>query len=166
MEIEIVNAEFSQLRSVLFEQVFKPEFDGITGTPAGLIVLDYDFDHKPASLEVLHDLARMGQSLQVPLAANTTAKFFGLSHLLHLAALKDLRALLEGPEYTAWSAFRKKEEASWLCLCLNRFLLRPPFMGEGYQEPASASKPESYLWGRGIWLLAANAAGRLAITAG
>jgi hypothetical protein len=39
---------------------------------------------------------------------------------------------------------------------INRFLLRSPHSSESYQEPASAAKPEQYLFGRGIWLLGAN----------
>jgi predicted component of type VI protein secretion system len=39
---------------------------------------------------------------------------------------------------------------------INRFLLRAPHATETYKEPASAAKPEQYLWGRGIWVLGAN----------
>jgi hypothetical protein len=133
-----------------------PEYNGETEVPLGAALLDFDFDHKPGSLEVLKDLAKMGQSLQVPLAAQTTAAFFGVGHLLHLPALKDLDKRLAGPEYTSFLGLRQREEATWLCLCMNRFLLRPTHETPSYSEPASADKPERYLWGRAIWVLGAN----------
>ena len=158
VEVYVLNTPEGELRQRLYDQVFKPEYDGMTEHPAGLILLDFDFDHKPASLAVLKDLAKMGAAIQAPLAAQTTASFFGLSHLLHLLALSDLDRKLMGPEYASFLGFREKDEASWLSLCLNRFLLRPPFEGLGYQEPASAAHPEQYLWGRGVWMLGANVA--------
>ncbi len=156
--VEVLPTSRDELRDRLYQQVFLPQYRGEASVPAGVILLDFDFDHHPASLAVLDDLARMAEAMQTPMVAQTTAAFFGLRHLLHLPALRDLAGKMEGPEYISWHAFRKKPEASWLCLCLNRFLLREPHEFAGYQEPASASHPESYLWGRAIWLLGANLA--------
>lgn len=158
VELVAVPTGKDDLRQTLYDKVFKPEYDGLTDTPAGMILLDFDLDHKPGSLEVMKDLAKMGAAIQAPVVAQTTASFFNLSHLLHVAALGDLTKRLEGPEYASYQGFRSQEEASWLGLCLNCFLLRPPFEGLAYSEPASASQPESYLWGRAIWILGANLA--------
>lgn len=156
--LEVLNAPAGQLRQRLYDHVLMPQYRGECAEPLGMALLDYDFDHKPASLEVLADLAKMGESLQAPLVAQTTAAFFGVSHLLHLAALQGLDTRLAGPEYTSYNALRQKSEATWLGLCLNRFLLRPPWDMPGYGEPASADHPERYLWGRAVWILGANLA--------
>ncbi len=158
VQVEILNTPADQVRRRFYDQVFMPEYQGQTETPLSLCLLDFDYDHKPGSLEVLKDLARMGEALQVPLVAQTTAAFFGVRHLLHLAALSALDAKLTGPEYTSFLSFREHPQATWLGLCVNRFLLRQPYQTVSYQEPASADKPERYLWGRAVWILGANLA--------
>ncbi|MCB2186395.1 MAG: type VI secretion system contractile sheath large subunit [Deltaproteobacteria bacterium] len=155
VELWVLPTSRDEVRSRFYDRVFKPEYDGVAN-PSGAVLLDFDFDHKPASLAVLADLAKMGQAMSVPLAAQAPASFFGVKTLLHLPALGGLDKRLAGPDYTSFTAFRQKEEATWLSLMVNRFLLRPPFEGLAYTEPASAGEPESYLWGRAVWLLGAN----------
>lgn len=154
--IEILNTSKDDLRQRFYDQVFMPEYNGQTAVPLGIALADFDFDHKPGSLEVLKDLAKMGEALQVPIVAQTTARFFGVSHLLHLAALSAVDQKLLGPEYTSFLSFRESDEATWMGLMVNRFLLREPYEMLSYTEPASADKPERYLWGRAVWMLGAN----------
>lgn len=156
--LEILNTPADDIRQRFYDHVFLPHYNGETKHPLGQVLLDFDFDHKPSSLEVLKDLAKMGESLQAPLACQTTASFFGVGHLLHLAALSGLDQRLQGPEYTSFLGFREHPEATWLSLLLNRFLLRLPHQFPSYTEPASADKPDTYLWGKAVWVLGANLA--------
>ena len=98
----------------------------------------------------------MGEAIKTPVVAATTAAFFGINHLLHLSAMKEPIQRLTSSAYRSFHQFRQTETAFWGCLTVNRFLQREPYNTENYVELCSASKPKTYLWGRGIWILGAN----------
>ncbi len=130
----------------------------IAAEPVTLVVLDFDFTHKAEDLATLSALAAMAAELQAPIVANAGAGFFELRFLVQAGAVKDIAGRLADPAHANWQAFQKSEDARWLCVTLNRFLLREPWQVEGYHESCSESNPESYLWGRGVWLVAAAVA--------
>ncbi|MEQ1833826.1 MAG: type VI secretion system contractile sheath large subunit [Candidatus Eisenbacteria bacterium] len=129
-----------------------------TAEPVTLVVLDFDFSHKAEDLAALKALAAMAAELQAPIVANAGAGFFELRFLVQAGAVKDIAGRLQSPAHNGWQAFQKEEDARWLCLTLNRFLLRAPHELEGYRETCGESNPDSYLWGRGVWLVAAAVA--------
>lgn len=126
--------------------------------PVTLVVLDFDFSHKAEDLAALKALAAMAAELQAPIVANAGAGFFELRFLVQAGAVKDIAGRLQSPAHNGWQAFQKEEDARWLCLTLNRFLLRAPHERADYRETCSESNPDSYLWGRGVWLVAAAVA--------
>lgn len=129
-----------------------------TDEPVSLVVLDHDFTHKPADLAALAALAAMAAELQAPVVANAGAGFFDLRYLVQAGAVQDVARRLEGPGHSGWQAFQQHEDARWLCLTLNRFLLREPWRLADWAEGCNESNPDSYLWGRGVWLVAAAVA--------
>ena len=126
--------------------------------PVTLVVLDYDFTHKSEDLAALRSLAAMAAEIQTALVANAGAGFFDLRFLVQAGAVKDIAGRLMSPAHNGWQVFQKEEDARWLCLTLNRFLLRAPHELDGYRETCAESNPDSYLWGRGVWLVAAAVA--------
>ena len=55
--------------------------------------------------------------------------------------------------------FQAEQSARWLTLTLGRYLQRAPYTDtSGYSETVTESNPDTYLWGRGVWLVAAAAA--------
>ena len=126
--------------------------------PLTLVVLDRDFTHKAADLGTLGALAGIAAEVQVPIVANAGAGFFDLRFLVQAAAVQDIAKRLVDSAHSGWQAFQQSEDARWVCLTLNRFLLREPWKLEAYSETCAESNPESYLWGRGIWLVAAAVA--------
>jgi hypothetical protein len=154
--VEALSVPRKQLVDRFRESVFAPGLEA--ADPLTLIVLDFDFTHKAEDLAVLTALAAMAAELQAPIVANAGAGFFELRFLVQAGAVKDIAARLASPAHTAWQAFQKQEDARWVCLTLNRFLLREPWRLDGYQEACSEANPGSYLWGRGVWLVAAAVA--------
>ncbi|MCC6348521.1 MAG: type VI secretion system contractile sheath large subunit [Candidatus Eisenbacteria bacterium] len=138
------------------EAVHGPEL--VAAEPVSLVVLDYDFTNKAADLAALGELAAMAAELQAPIVANAGAGFFDLRFLVQAGAVKDLAGRLADSAHSGWQAFQKSDEARWLCLTLNRFLLREPWKLGGWSEACTDSNPDSYLWGRGGWLVAAAVA--------
>lgn len=123
--------------------------------PVSLVVLDADFTHKSADLAALGALAAMAAAIQAPIVANAGAGFFDLRFLVQLASVKDVAGRLADAAHANWQAFQKSEDARWVCLTLNRFLLRAPWTTSAHTENCAESNPDSYLWGRGGWLVAA-----------
>ena len=153
VSVEVASAPRGSLAERLRETVLGPGLS--TDAPPTLLVLDYDFTHKPADLALLREIAGMAKVLQAPAVAAASAGFFDLRHLAHVLTLPDMVGRLNDPAHAGWTAFQATEEARWLALTLNRYLERAPYRGEDHTEAATVAKPETYLWARGGWLVAA-----------
>lgn len=140
-------------RSGLYRTVYASEYGTYGGTPYGLIVANYEFDHGPIDMQLLRSCAAVAAMAHAPFVANASPVFFGNTSFLDLPRLKDLGAQLEGPQYARWNAFRDSEDARHVGLCLPRFLLRLPYRQETIPsrsfnfEEAVQGKHERYLWG-------------------
>jgi len=94
-----------------------------------------------------------------PLLTSLSSKFFGLDNFGELENIKDLKSLLEGPQYTRWRTFRENEDAKYTGCMVNRFLTRSPYIPEdnpiksfNYRE--SVDKHDDMLWGNGAYAFA------------
>jgi len=142
----------ARLRPLLDQELDRPD-------SAALILLDFDFSHRPADLALLRELAGSAKVLQAPLVATASAAFFDLRFLVQAIALPDLLSRLRTPAHTGWLEFQSSEPSRWVVLTLNRWLQRAPHTDEtGYAERVTESEPDTYLWGRGAWFVAAAAA--------
>ena len=128
--------------------------------PIALIVADYDFSHKGDDLATFAELASMAMTLQAPLVANASAGFFDFRYFVQVSALPEMLPRLNTPQHQAWRDFQKTEPARWAALTINRWLQRAPYAAGagGHAETAADSNPDSFLWGRGGWLVAAAVA--------
>jgi len=156
VSVEAMSVPRASLVDRFREAVHAPEL--VAAEPVTLVVLDYDFTHKAADLAALTSLAAMAAELQAPIVANAGAGFFDLRFLVQAGAVKDIAGRLADSAHAGWQAFQKGEDARWVCLTIARFLLRDPWRLEGWSENCTESNPESYLWGRGGWLVAAAVA--------
>jgi hypothetical protein len=154
--LEVLHTPFADLRRRVLDCIIRPEHAGHFEIPTTAVLLDFDFLPHGETFDVLVDLARMGESIKVPMVAGTNAGFFGIKHLLHLCAIDSIAETYQRPLLADYQSFRNTDASFWVGLTLNRFLLREPHAGAQYNEPHSPSEPNSYLWGRGIWLLGVN----------
>jgi hypothetical protein len=124
-----------------------------------LVIADYDFSHKGTDLATLAELGAMCGTLQAPLVAHASAAFFDFRFFVQAAALPELLGRLSTPAHMGWREFQASDAARWVALTVNRFLLRAPWTEtDGYAESCAESNPDSYLWGRGGWLVGAAVA--------
>lgn len=154
--LDILDSSFSDLRRNVYDFIMKPEYDFASDHPCTVILADFDFSYRGESFEIFTDLAKMSEAIRAPFVAQTGAEFFNLKHLLHLPTIKDPLSRISSGDYNLFHSFRKTDTSYWACLMINRFLLRCPYNIDIYKEPADASRPEQYLFGRGIWILGAN----------
>jgi hypothetical protein len=83
-----------------------------------------------------------------------------MRYLVQAIGLPDLVARLNDPAHAPWCTFQATEPARWVALTLNRYLQRAPYTAEAgaHAEGVTESNPDTYLWGRGVWLMAAAVA--------
>jgi hypothetical protein len=157
LQVDVVSSTQKELAGRFKEAVFDPEMAELRNPPLGLVVLDYDFSHQGADLSVLTQVADFCKVAQAPLVAAASSAFFGLKALGLLPKLQDVPQRLHDGAHAAWVGFQKSEQARWTTLTVNRWLQRAAYTAEngGHAEAVDAAKPESLLWGRGGWIVAA-----------
>ena len=157
VQVDVVSATPKDLVARFKEAVFEPEMKELRNPPLGLVLLDYDFSHQPGELSTLSSLAELCTIAQAPLIAGAAPAFFGLKELKLLPKLQDVPQRLHDGAHAAWVQFQKSEPGRWTTLTVNRWLQRPAYTAEkgGHAEAIDPARPESYLWGRGGWVVAA-----------
>jgi type VI secretion system protein ImpC len=140
------------MKSGLYKQVYTAEYGQFGGEPYGAMIANYDFGPGPQDVKLLQYAASVGTMSHAPFIAAASPKFFGDESYLQLPNLKDIKSIMEGPQYTKWNSFRESEDARSVGLTLPRFLLRLPYNEESnpvkafnYNETVDAH--DNYLWG-------------------
>ncbi len=172
-------------KSGLYNLVCSDQRGGIPEALYGLIVADYEFGPGATDVALLEKVAAVASSAHAPFVAAASHEMFCLDDWGKFPHLKHLPSLFEGPQYARWQAFREREEARHVALCLPRFMVREPY-GEGslgarsftfVEEVVSAGRSEywdwrfgaqlppireHYLWGNAAFLFAAQVAASFA----
>ncbi|HYK90363.1 MAG TPA: type VI secretion system contractile sheath large subunit [Acidobacteriota bacterium] len=151
-------------KSGLYKLVYTAEYGQFGGKPFGALVGNFDFGPGPQDMALLAKLAAVSAMSHAPFIAAASPKFFGEESFLRLPNLKDIKAIMEGPQYIKWRSFRESEDSRYVGLTLPRFLLRLPYGPDSnpvksfnYQERVSASH-DHYLWGNTAFAFATRLA--------
>ncbi|ERJ22685.1 type VI secretion system contractile sheath large subunit [Campylobacter concisus] len=146
-------------QSTLYKQIYSAEYGQFGGEPVGAIVADYELDKSNQDMTFLNKMSSIAAMSHSPLLTSLSSKFFGLDNFGELENIKDLKSLLEGPQYTRWRTFRENEDAKYTGCMVNRFLTRSPYIPEdnpiksfNYRE--SVDKHDDMLWGNGAYAFA------------
>jgi hypothetical protein len=136
-------------------------FRGLTGEPLRrrtAIALDLEVGASPADGALARALAALAERHRTPVILGAAPSLLGLRHTAHLPALPDPASRLDTAWGGGWREFRAADAARWVCLTINRFLLRPAYTDSagGHAEKVSPARPQDFLWGRGAWLVAAD----------
>ena len=148
LQLEVLACDRESLNEALYRQVLLREFsDDPPQVPVSLIVLDFSFSQSLDDVERLEDLATSGASMQTPIVAALSPKFFGKDDDRELNKLPLISQHVEGPEFIQWNKLRDLKESEYLCLALPGFLLREAF-SEGANSGTANFNEEEGLWGR------------------
>ena len=149
-------------KSGLYKTLYTAEYGQFGGKPYAALIGNYEFTPKPQDIKLLQYVASVSAMAHAPFVAAVSPKFFGVESFTELPQLKDLKSILEGPQYAKWQSFRESEDARYVGLTAPRFLLRLPYGPEtqpvksfGYQEDVSATH-ENYLWGNTAFTFASR----------
>ena len=138
IQVELVNVSKQELaddfadapeipKSGLYRLAYTGAYATFGGKPYGLICADYEFGPGAEDLGLLRQCAAVAAMAHAPFITNIGPDFFGLRSFSELPRVRDLPAILAGPRYRLWHAFRETEDARYVGLCLPRFLLRVPY---------------------------------------
>jgi hypothetical protein len=95
------------------------------------IVVAHPLSAAPFDVELLADLARLGESTQTLVIAAASHAFFGVPSFDALKGVPSVAARLAGPGYEKWRALREGDAARRLVLAANAFLLRDAYGPKG-----------------------------------
>jgi type VI secretion system protein ImpC len=151
-------------KSGLYKIAYTAEYGQFGGKPYGAILTNYEVGYGPQDITLLQKAASVAAMAHAPFFAAAGSQFFGEKDFLGLPNMKDIKSLMEGPQYAKWQAFRESEDARNVGLLMPRFLLRLPY-GENtvpaktfnYGE-SSVGKHDAYLWGNATYAFATRLA--------
>lgn len=149
-------------KSGLYKIAYTSEYGQFGGKPYGLIVGNYEFGPGAQDIRLLQYLAGVSNMSHAPFVAAAGSSFFGLEDFSGLPNLKDLKSILEMPQYTKWQSFRESEDARNIGLVLPHFLLRLPYGPDSqpvknfvYKEDVTDGN-KNFLWGNAAFAFASR----------
>ncbi|MRR06682.1 MAG: type VI secretion system contractile sheath large subunit, partial [Deltaproteobacteria bacterium] len=152
------------VKSGLYKTVYTSEYGQFGGKPYACLIGNYEFNTCPQDMRLLQFTAGVAAMSHTPFIAAAAPDFFGIDDFNMLPNLKDIKSILEGPQYIKWQSFRETEDARYVGLTLPRFLLRLPYGPETqpvksftYREAVSSSH-EHYSWGNAAFGFASRIA--------
>lgn len=118
--------EFDQ--SCIWKAIYENEFGMPGGEPYGLLVGDYEFDHKtPGDMDILTDMSGIAAAAFAPFITTPSSKLFGLESWEQLPTIRDLKSSFDSKEYVKWKAFRDSEDSRYVAMTMPRTLARLPY---------------------------------------
>ncbi|HET6370539.1 MAG TPA: type VI secretion system contractile sheath large subunit, partial [Nitrospiria bacterium] len=159
IRIELLDVPKKRLGELFDLQVFQPESEGTSESPVSVVVAAYEFDRSRQDIELLQDLARKAEVLQLPFISSVGPAFLGLDSIGEIERLSAIGGIFDQPEYVKWRSLRKDGASRWLVLLFNRFLMRMAYGPEGERVKGFAYREEvrsdlDFLWGNPVWGMA------------
>ena len=150
-------------QSPIFKKIYEEEFGQFGGEPFGLLVGDYYFDHGPADVQLLGDIAQVAAGAHAPFIAAANPSVMQLETWDELANPRDLTKIFQTPEYAAWRSLRESEDSRYLGLAMPRFLARLPY-GEkteaveefAFEEDTDRRRQQQIHLGNSAYAMATN----------
>jgi len=160
--------EFDQ--SQMFKKIYEEEFGIAGGEPFGLLIGDYQVQHRLSSshryddIAVLRGLAGVAASSFCPFLCAATPELLDLEDFSDLQVTRDHAKRMAMPDYLKWNALRQDEDSRFLGVLLPRILMRGPYEDDGsridrfiFSEDVQDPDGSGYLWGHPGYAYAAVA---------
>src|SRR6201991_1110133 len=150
-------------QSPFFKQIYEQEFGQFGGEPFGCLVADFEFDHSPADVTTLSELAKIAAAAHCPVVAAAAPSVMQMAGWDELGNPRDIGKIFATPEYAAWRRLRQSSDSRYLALTMPRFLGRPPY-GEApapvedfaFEESVDSDGADDFCWINAAYAMAAN----------
>jgi type VI secretion system protein ImpC len=150
-------------QSPLFKKVYEEEYGQFGGEPFGALVGDYHFDHSPADVEILGEMAKISASAHAPFITGTASTLMQMESWQELSNPRDLTKIFSTPEYAAWRSLRESDDSKYLGMCMPRFLARTPYGAKtnpveefDFEEDTTGADHNKYAWANAAYAMATN----------
>jgi type VI secretion system protein ImpC len=150
-------------QSPLFRKIYEEEYGQFGGSPFGLLMGDYYFDHSPQDVQLLGDFAQIASAAHAPFLAAAAPTVMQMDSWSELSNPRDLTKIFQTPEYAAWRSLRESEDSRYLGLCMPRFLARLPYGAKtepvdefAFEEDTAGGDSERYTWCNAAYAMATN----------
>lgn len=150
-------------QSPIFKKIYEQEYDQLGGTPYGCLVGDFYFDHSPADVELLGEMAKIAAASHCPFIAGASPAALQMESWQELANPRDLTKIFENTEYTAWRGLRASEDSRYIGLAMPRFLARMPYGIQNnpvdafnFEEETDGTDHGRYCWANSAYAMAVN----------
>jgi type VI secretion system protein ImpC len=150
-------------QSPLFKRLYEEEFGQFGGEPFGLLLGDYEFDHRPEDVVLLSDMAMIAAAAHAPFISAVGPSLLQMESWSEIANPRDLTRIFTTPEYVAWRALREQEDTRYIGLCLPRYLARLPYGAQtdpldafAFEEDTEGADASRLLWGNPAYAFATN----------
>lgn len=150
--------EFDQ--SQLFDKVYNTEFGMPGGEPFGVLIGDYEVQHKRTpghptdDVSALKGLSAVAAAAFAPFIVGAAPELLGLDSFRDLTLNIDLQQTFKQKEYTPWRSLRDFDDSRFLGVTVPRILMRLPhedeparWYGFRYRESVEGPDLSKYLWG-------------------
>lgn len=161
-------SDFDQ--SEMFRKIYSGEFGMPGGEPFGLMICDYEVQHRPTRDHPTDDIAALAALATVaaasfcPFILSLSPRVLQLDGFRELGRSMDLRAVFSQVDYQRWVSMRSGEDMRFIGLAMPRILLRPPWRldtrrddGFPFEELVRDDTGGGHLWGAAGFAFAAVA---------
>ena len=158
--------EFDQ--SQLFGKIYSEEFGTPGGEPFGVMIGDYEVqhrrtaDHPTDDLAALKGISGVAAAAFCPFIVGSSPALLGLDSFTDLGIPVDLRAVFGQLEHARWRSFRETEDSRFVGITLPRVLMRFAYRDDGsridgfrFQETVEDRRRADYLWGNAAYAFGA-----------
>lgn len=150
-------------QSPLFKKMYEDEFGTPGGSPYGMIVGDYHFDHTPPDVEILTGMAQIAAATHAPFISGSNPSVMNMESWQELSNPRDLTKIFQSAEYAPWRSLRESEDSKYLGLAMPRFLARLPYGSKtnpveefAFEEDIEGAKHNKYSWANAAYAMATN----------
>jgi type VI secretion system protein ImpC len=150
-------------QSPLFRRIYEEEYGQFGGEPFGCLIGDYHFDHAPADIELLGEMAKICAAAHTPFIAGASLNLMDLASWQDFTGVRTLVGRFVTPEYAAWRGLRESDESRYIGLAMPRFLARAPYGTAtvpvddfDFEEDAGDGDHGKYTWCNSAYAMAVN----------
>jgi type VI secretion system protein ImpC len=150
-------------QSPIFKSLYEQEYGQLGGEPYGCLVGDYYFDHTPADVELVGQIAQVAAAAHAPFIAAAAPSLMGMDSWQELANPRDLAKIFGAPDYAAWRSLRESDDAKYVGLAMPRFLARLPYGAKtspveefDFEEITGTGDHSRYTWANAAYAMAVN----------
>ncbi len=152
-------------QSPLFKKIYEEEFGTPGGTPYGVLIGDYAFDHSPPDVELLDGVAQIAAACHAPFIASAAPTLMNMESWQELSNPRDLTKIFQTAEYAPWRSLRESENSRYLGLTAPKFLSRIPYGAKtnpvdefDFEEDVEGADHSKYVWSNSAYAMGTNIA--------